>query len=115
MNTSKKTDNQGGNSASSKAGQSGPGKVTARQIAAMAGVILLFLLYGITLIAALADTTAAGSLFKLCLLATVVVPFMLWIYTWLYGRFTGRHTIADFDTGAANRDPNTTDDGKEAP
>ncbi len=82
-------------------------KITSKQIVAMSGVILLALLYLITLVIAFTDTSDSGRLFTLCIFATVAVPMLIWVYTWIYGKLTGRHTIADFDlgeTGAAGKD-----------
>lgn len=71
--------------------------VTSRQIVAIIGIVLLVLMYLITLIAALFDNSASGKLFVMSLFATMVIPILIWIYTWMYGKLTGRHTIADFD------------------
>ena len=70
-------------------------KITSKQVVALAGVALLLLLYLAALIAALADRTASGKWFQLCIYATVAVPILIWVYTWIYGKLTGRHTIAD--------------------
>lgn len=72
-------------------------RITSKQLVAWIGIILLLALYVITLLAAIFDTSASGKLFALCLLATVAVPLLIWIYTWMYGKLTGKHTIADFD------------------
>lgn len=73
-------------------------KITSRQVVAMVGVILLVLLYIITLIMAVIDKSRSGHMFLMCLVATMVIPLLIWIYTWLYGKITGKHTIADFDS-----------------
>ncbi|MCD7836664.1 MAG: hypothetical protein LUG83_08490 [Lachnospiraceae bacterium] len=70
-------------------------KITSRRIVAWAGIILLLALYIITLIAAIFDKSSSGKLFALCLLATIAIPLLIWIYTWLYGKITGKHTITD--------------------
>ncbi len=70
-------------------------KKTARQIVAMAGVILLAFLYVITLIVAVFDRSDSGKWFMICIFATAAVPLLIWIYTWMYGKLTGKHTIAD--------------------
>lgn len=70
---------------------------TGRQIAAVIGVVLLALLYIITLAAALLDNSATGTLFMLCLSATIALPVLIWIYTWMYGKLTGKHTFTDPD------------------
>lgn len=61
----------------------------------MIGVILLALLYIVTLIVAIVDNSEAGRWFMSCIFATVAIPLLIWIYVWLYGKFTGKHTIAD--------------------
>jgi hypothetical protein len=68
-----------------------------KQIVAWTGITLLVALYIITLIVAIFDTSASGKMFALCLFATVAVPLLIWIYTWIYGRLTGKHTFADID------------------
>ncbi|MCM1569730.1 MAG: hypothetical protein NC081_09840 [Roseburia sp.] len=74
-------------------------KITSRQVVAMAGVVLLVLLYLVTLIVAIVDKSLSGHLFLMCLIATMAIPILIWVYTWLYGRLTGKHTFADFDLG----------------
>lgn len=73
-------------------------KGTPKRIAALVCVILLAALYILTLLTAIFDFDGAGSLFRICLTATVVLPVLLWFYIWLYGRMTNRHTIASIDT-----------------
>ena len=72
-------------------------KMTAKRIAAILGIVLLFGLYIVTLIVAIVDRGSSGKLFMACLIATVVVPLLLWIYIWMYGVMTNKHTIASFD------------------
>ena len=72
-------------------------KVTSKQIVAIIGIVLLVLMYLVTLLAALFDNSASGRLFVMSLFATMVIPIMIWIYTWMYGKLTGKHTIADFE------------------
>lgn len=74
-------------------------KVTSKQVVAMIGVVLLVLMYIVTLIAAIVDSSASGRLFWVCLCATVVIPILIWVYTWMYGKLTQKHTFADFDLG----------------
>ncbi len=74
-------------------------KIPPKQIVAIIGILLLVLMYLVTLIVAIFDTSVSGSLFKMCLFATIAIPFLIWIYIWLYGRLTNRHTIADLDIG----------------
>ena len=69
--------------------------MTPKRIAALLIAGLLFLLYLITLTAAIFAPAQSSRLFGLCLFATVAVPLLAWIYIWMYGKLTGRHTIAD--------------------
>ncbi len=68
-----------------------------QRIAAMIGVILLLALIVATILAAAFDQS--GNLFKALLFASIALPILLWIYIWMIGRLTGRHTIADFRAG----------------
>lgn len=79
-------------------------KITSKQVVAMTGVVLLVLLYVITLIVAIVDKSASGKLFALCLFATFAVPILSWIYTWMYGRLTNRHTFADIELEKPKQD-----------
>ena len=72
-------------------------KCTSMQIVALAGVILLIALYIITLFVAILNPDGAGMLFRGCLGATIIVPILIWIYIWMYGKLTNRHNIADSD------------------
>lgn len=72
-------------------------KITSKQVVAMIGVILLVLLYVVTLVVAIVDTSASGKLFALCLFASIAIPFLIWIYVWMYGKLTNKKTFADFD------------------
>ena len=57
-----------------------------KQIAALICVILLAAMYLFTLIVALLDFPGADRLFAACLLMTVGLPILLWIFIWIYGR-----------------------------
>lgn len=72
-------------------------KITSRQIVAMAGVILLVLLYVVTLILAVTDNSASGKFFALSLGCTLIIPIILFLYSWMYGRITGNKAIGDPD------------------
>ncbi len=72
-------------------------KITSKQVVAIIGILLLVLMYLATLIAAIADSSASGRLFWICLYATVAIPLLVWVYTWMYGKLTGKRTIADFE------------------
>lgn len=80
-------------------------KITSRQVVAMAGVILLVLLYVVTLVVAIVDSSASGRLLWMCLFATIAIPILIWVYTWMYGKLTGRKTMTDpdSDTGESGK------------
>ncbi len=72
-----------------------------KRIVALCGVALLVLLYIATLLAAIFDTSASADLFRMSLFASFAIPLLVWIYTWMYGKLTGRKTIADSETADA--------------
>lgn len=84
-------------------------KITSKQVIAIIGIVLLVLMYIATLIAAIADSSASGRLFWMCLYATIVIPILIWVYTWMYGKLTQKHTFADFDLGVNAEDGQKTD------
>lgn len=73
-------------------------KLNPKQVAAILGIVLLVLLYLITFIVAFIDQSSSGQLFRLCLLATFTIPLLIWVYIWMYGKLTQKHTIADLET-----------------
>lgn len=77
-------------------------KKSPRQLAALIGVILLAALYIFTLVSAFLNIPDWQNLFAACLVATIGIPILLWLYIWLYGRIKDRHTMAsvDFDINA---------------
>lgn len=72
-------------------------KKTPKQIAALVCVALILLSYLVLFIVSLVDSTKSGELFQACLLTTVFLPILCWIYIWLYGKVKQTHTIADLD------------------
>lgn len=74
-------------------------KVTSKQVVAIAGIILLVSMYLITLVVAIVDRSASGRLFQACLAATFAIPLLIWVYIWMYGKLSRKHTIADLDIG----------------
>ena len=85
-------------------------KTTSRQIVAIFCVILLVLLYVITLISAIADSSSSATWFRICLFGTFAIPLIAWIYSWMYGRLTGKPAIGDpepvtFDEPETDSDP----------
>lgn len=70
-------------------------KRNGKRIAALICVILLVLLYVATLVVSILDFDGSGHLFASCIAATIVLPILLWIYIFLYGKLTQKETIAD--------------------
>lgn len=70
-------------------------KIKPKQIAAILCIVLLVLLYVATLVVSLLDFPGSENLFVACLVATVGLPILLWIYIWLFGKVTGKRTITD--------------------
>lgn len=66
-----------------------------KQIAAIICIILLVLLYVATLVISLLDFPGSDRLFAACLVATVGLPILLWIYIWAYGKFTNKPSVAE--------------------
>lgn len=87
----KKTDSPRGESAKSSK------KITSRQVVAMAGVILLVLMYVATLVLALTDNSSSGKFFALSLSCTLVIPIIIFLYNWMYSRITGKKAMGDPD------------------
>jgi len=79
-------------------------KMTSRQLVAIIGVALLALLYLITLVTAIVDSSEAAKWFRICLFGTFAVPLVIWIYSWMYARLTGKRGIGD-PAAAANAYP----------
>lgn len=70
-------------------------KWTSKRIVALLGVILLVALYIVTLFVAIFVPDQSGYMLKCCFLATIAIPTLIWIYIWMYGKLSGKHTIAD--------------------
>ena len=66
-----------------------------KQIAAIIAIVLIVALSIATLLAAIFDKS--GRLFQAFLVATIATPILLWIYIWMYGKITGKHTMASVD------------------
>ena len=56
----------------------------AKQVLAILGIILLVSLYFITLICAITDNTATMQVFMASVFATVVIPVLIWAYSFIY-------------------------------
>ncbi len=68
-----------------------------KRIGALIGVIILVGTIVATLIMAILGYTFEDSVFMGLVIADICLPILLWIYIWLFGKFTGKHTIASFD------------------
>ena len=75
----------------------GSSKVTSKQVVAIGAIVLLVLMYVISLILAIFDNTASGVMFRASLVGTFAIPLLAWVYIWMYGKLSRKHTIADFD------------------
>lgn len=67
---------------------------------AIIGIILLVSLYLITLICAITDNSNSMSMFAASVFATVVIPVLIWAYTFIYRLIRGN----DEDTHDAAAD-----------
>lgn len=72
-------------------------KRSVKQIAALVAVILLVAMYALTLVVAIIDKSASGKMFAFCLICTVAIPLLTWIFIWIYGQYSGKKTIADLN------------------
>ena len=61
-------------------------KKNKKQIAAIIGIVLLVLLYVLTLVFAVFDFEGSDIMFRACLLGTIVIPVLIWVYMYLYGK-----------------------------
>ena len=80
-------------------------KMRSKQIVAIIGVVLLAAMYVITLIAAIFDNPNSMMLFRACLIGTFTIPLLIWVYIWMYGKLTQKHTMADLDLGGKAANP----------
>jgi dolichyl-phosphate-mannose--protein O-mannosyl transferase len=55
-----------------------------KQILAILGVVLLVGLYLVTLLCAILDRSETMGMFKASVFATVVIPVLIWAYTFIY-------------------------------
>ena len=80
-----------------------------KRIAALVCIILLISLYVVTLLVAIFDRSSSGNWFMLCLIGTVTIPLLTWIYIWMYGVLTQKHTIASFELQKSESPEQSTD------
>ena len=55
-----------------------------KRILALAGVVLILLMYGCTMFFAIFDNSETMSMFKASLVTTILVPILLWVYTFIF-------------------------------
>ncbi len=55
-----------------------------KQILAILGVVLLLGLYVITLIMAVTDNTSTMSMLEASVVATILIPILMWAYSFIY-------------------------------
>ena len=72
-------------------------KRTAKQIAALLGVFLLVLMYVLLLIFAIFDFKGSDIMFRVCLVGTIFIPMLLWVYIYLYDRLKQNRDGSDDD------------------
>lgn len=72
-------------------------KWTAKRIVALIGVFFLVAIYIASLFISLLIPERADDMLLLCIFGTVAIPLLIWIYVWMYGKLTGKRTIADVD------------------
>ena len=68
-----------------------------KRIGALVGVILLAGSIIATLVMAIIGYTFESPLFMGLIIADICLPILLWVYIWLFGKITGKHTMASFD------------------
>ena len=57
---------------------------TVKRIMAILGVVILLGLYITTLVMAIIDNSSTQTLFKTSVVATILIPTLIWIYTYIY-------------------------------
>ena len=85
-------------------------KKTPKQIAALICVALLVSMYLITFLAACLDTPGSGKFFAVCLVSTIVLPVLLWIFLWFFGLLKERQSEA-LDSLPEGKVPSDTKEG----
>lgn len=68
-----------------------------KRFGALVGVILLAGSIIATLVMAIFGFTFESTIFMGLVVADICLPILLWVYIWLFGKLTGKHTMASFD------------------
>ena len=82
-----------------------------KQIIAILGVVLLLGLYVITLIMAITDNSSTMSMFEASVVATILIPVLLWTYTFIY-KLLKKYYSPDKDSADITSDNKTDTDSK---
>ncbi len=85
---------------------------TLKRIIALVGAILLAALYISTLILAFIGSDAAADLLRIAVVATIIVPVLLWAYTLIYRLLKQRAEAEALRARQAMTDPLPQDDGE---
>lgn len=75
-----------------------------KRIIAWIGIILLVALYVSTLVLALSNHPNAMDMFMTAVIMTIVVPVIIWFYTFVYERYQQRKADMAADIPPANED-----------
>ena len=75
-----------------------------KRVLAIIGIILILSMYLITLVMAFIDKSTGAHWFMASLIVTMAVPFLIWVFIWIYGVVTDHHTIASFDLNRKNQE-----------
>jgi heme/copper-type cytochrome/quinol oxidase subunit 2 len=70
-----------------------------KQILAIAGALLLVGLYLATLVLAITDNSATMNVFFASIVATVIIPVLIWAYTMIYRLVNKTNDREDAPTG----------------
>ena len=68
-----------------------------KRFGALVGVILLAGSIIATLVMAILGFTFESTIFMGLVVADICLPILLWVYIWLFGKLTGKHTMASSD------------------
>lgn len=66
-----------------------------KQIAAIIALALLAILILGFVISAFSNSEQSGRFFFICFFLIIAVPIISWLLIFCYGRFTGKHTMAE--------------------
>lgn len=66
-----------------------------KQILAICGIILLISLYIITLILAITDNSGTMNMFFASVVATIIIPVLLWAYALIYRLTHNKESVED--------------------